>query len=225
MDAAEKRLLLQQEFGWAEPLTEGGFLIPMLQGQKFLQRLAALDIGLVSSIEVLERYADETYTESIQVQLWTHLNEFRVDRTLTLSQAASFIEQHLAPDRFLEFTYDVFDDIPQYERAAVLREKPSLSAVVSATGQVEVVGVLGIQPVMDLIWHHVRLLQVTTEEGKILELGHIAGRFEQLRQATAWMGDIWLDSPYTRFGMRGQLLEYQAPLPKNQWLLPVSLRS
>jgi hypothetical protein len=218
MDAAEKRLLLQQEFGWREPLPEGNFLIPALQGQKFLQRLAALDIELISSIEVVERQSDQTL-------LWTYPDEILVDRTLTLSQAASFIEQHLAPDRFLEFTYDVFDDIPQYERAAVLRGKPSLSAVVSATGQVEVVGVLGIQPVMDLIWHHVRLLEVTTEEGKILELGHIAGRFEQLMQATAWMGDIWLDSPETRFGMRGQLLEYKAPLPKNQWLLPVSLRS
>lgn len=215
MDAAEKRLLLQQEFGYGEPLAGNSFLIPAFQGLKFLQRLASLDIGLIASIELTKRRPDRTL-------LWTHLNELHSDRTLMLSQAASFIEQHQSPDAFLELTYDVFDDIPYQERAAILREKPSLSAVVSATGQVEVVGVLGIQAVTDLIWHHVRLLKVTTEAGKILELGHIARRFEQLMQATAWMGHVWLESPETRFETRGQLLEYKAPLPKDQWLLPVS---
>lgn len=152
-----------------------------------------------------------------------HTEEFHDDRGLTQAQDAAFAQQHQASGSVLEFTYDVFDDLPISDRVSILREKPSISAQISADGPVEVTGVLGVQPVMDLVWHHVRLLKVKVDGGPTLELADVLERFDQLRLATAWMGAVLTDWPDARFLLTGTLQEYASPLPENQWLLPAFL--
>ncbi|MFC4637830.1 hypothetical protein [Deinococcus hohokamensis] len=215
MDAPTKHLLLQQEYGGTQHVAGADFRIPVPQALGFLQRLASLDIGSLYSLLLGEPQPDGTL-------LVTRLTEFHDDRVLGLSQAAAVVQQHQASDGVFEFSYDVFDDIPASDRASILREKPSLAAQISAEGQVEVAGVLGVQPVMDLIWHHVRLLSVSVDGGQALVLTDVFERFEQMQQATAWMGAVLTDHPDARFHVCGTLQDSASPLSKDQWLLPAS---
>ncbi|MDP9765134.1 hypothetical protein [Deinococcus enclensis] len=217
MDAPTKHLLLQQEYGGTQHVVGVDLLIPVSQALGFLQRLASLDIGSLYSILLGEPQPDGT----LHV---THLTEFHDDRVLGLSQAAAVVQQRQASDDVFEFSYDVFDDIPASDRASILQQNPSISAQISADGQVEVAGVLGVQPVLDLIWHHVRLLSVSVDGGPALVLTDLVERFEQLQKATAWMGTVLTARPDARFHVRGTLQDYASPLSKDQWLLPASMR-
>ncbi|THF66698.1 hypothetical protein E7T06_20915 [Deinococcus sp. Arct2-2] len=217
MDAATKLLLLQREYGGAPPFSEAELLIPASQALTFLRRLAELDLSLLSGVELFERLPDQTL-------LVQGLHSFSGDRTLGLTEAATFAQTHQGPHTAMVFTYDVFDDLPVSERSALLQEKPSLGARIFAEGEVEVRGVLGSQAMSDLVWHHVQLFQVSVEGGATLELPRDLGRYEQLEQATAWIRARLAETPEARFGLKGVLLPSSSPLPKDQWLLPLALR-
>jgi hypothetical protein len=154
MDAATKLLLLQREYGGALLFSEAELLIPASQALTFLRCLAELDIGLLSGVELFERLPDQTL-------LVQGLHSFSGNRTLGLTEAATFAQTHQALHAAMVFTYDVFDDLSVSERIAVLQEKPSLCAQISAESEIEVRDGLGTQAVMDLVWHHVQLLQVS----------------------------------------------------------------
>ncbi|WP_022801302.1 hypothetical protein [Deinococcus ficus] len=217
MDAATKKRLLQREFealalepdtpSWVEP----EFIVPVPQAPAFIRRLAELDIGLLIGVEVLERLPDQT-------MLMTGQHPFAQDRTLCLSAALDFVKRQSAGHCVL-FCYDVLDDVPRSVRTRLLRNKPRYDVHVSGDGQVDLRDITDVQPLLDLIWFHVRLLHVTTDSGT-LDLTHTPGRFEQMEQATHWITVMQAQTPGVRFQVRGVLEPYTSHLPRERWLLP-----
>ncbi len=218
MDAASKDRLLLQEFealplradtpAWVEP----ELIVPVPQAPAFLCRLAELDIGLLTGVEVLERQPDQT---PLMIGQYT----FTQDRTLCLSAALDFVKRQ-STDHCLLFSYHVLDDVPRGVRINLLRNKPPYDAQVADDGQVDLRDITDVKPVLDLIWFHTRLLHVTTDGGA-LDLTDTPGRFEQLEQATRWITDRQTRTPGVRFQVRGVLEPYTSPLPRKRWLLPV----
>ncbi|MFC4455136.1 hypothetical protein [Deinococcus sonorensis] len=225
MDYAAKHCLLRQEFeAFRQPLegapwVEPEFLIPAAQALRFLRRLAALDIALLSGVELLDPQPDD----SLLVQEMVVLGG---DRALGLTEAAHFVRRHVASPAAMIFTYDVFDDIPLNERATVLRENPRLCAQSTAEHQVAVTvtGIAALRAAMDLVWHHVRLVQVRVVQGPTLNLASDLGRYEQLELVTAWIRHLLPELPEAEFCLMGTLLSYTSPLPEDQWLLPYVFR-
>jgi hypothetical protein len=171
MDASTKQRLLRQEFEALRPCTGGvpwappELLIPASQAPKFLRRLAELDIALLYGVDLLELQPDHSV-------LVKDTRQFGKDRTLGLTEAARFVQSHLATSGAMLFSYDVSDDIPWSERASILRAKPSLRAQLRSGNQVHVTvtGAAALQAAVDLVWHHVRLVQVRVVRGETLEL-------------------------------------------------------
>lgn len=224
MDASTKQRLLQQEFEALCPCSGGvpwappELLIPASQALKFLRRLAELDIALLYGVDLLELQPDHSV-------LVKDTRQFGKDRTLRLTEAARFVQSHLATSEAMLFSYDVSDDIPWSERASILREKPSLRAQLTSGNQVHVTvtGAAALQAAVDLVWHHVRLVQVRVVRGETLELTGDSGRYEQLEQTTAWICDVLTGMPDGQFCLMGTMLSYTSPLPEDQWLLPSDL--
>lgn len=86
-----------------------------------------------------------------------------------------------------------------------------------------VTGAAALQAAVDLVWHHVRLVQVRVVRGETLELTGDSGRYEQLEQTTAWIRDVLTGMPDGQFYLMGTMLPYTSPLPEDQWLLPSDL--
>lgn len=224
MDASTKQRLLQQEFEALHPCTGGvpwvppELLIPASQAPEFLRRLAELDIALLYGVDLLELQPDHSV-------LVKDTRQFGKDRALGLTEAARFVQSHLATSGAMLFSYDVSDDIPWSERASILRAKPSLRAQLTSGNQVHVTvtGAAALQAAVDLVWHHVRLVQVRVVRGETLELTGDSGRYEQLEQTTAWIRDVLTGMPDGQFCLMGTMLSYTSPLPEDQWLLPSDL--
>lgn len=221
MDASAKQRLLQQEFEALRP-SDGGIswappelLIPASQAPRFLRRLAELDIALLYGVDLLELQPDHSVLVKDTRQFWE-------DRTLRLTEAARFVQSHLVTSEAMIFSYDVFDDIPWIERVSILRANPSLRAQITAENQVQVTvtGAAALPAVFDLVWHHVRLLQVSVVRGETLELTGDLGRYGQLEQTTAWIRHLLTRVPDTQFCLTGTIFSYASPLPEDQWLLP-----
>lgn len=224
MDASTKQRLLQQEFEALHP-SDGGvswappeLLIPASQALKFLRRLAELDIALLYGVDLLELQPNRSVLVKDTRPFWE-------DRTLVLTEAAQFVQSHLATSEAMIFSYDVFDDIPWSERVSSLRAKPSLCAQITSENQVQVTvtGAAALQAAVDLVWHHVRLLQVSVVRGETLELTGDLGRYEQLEQTTAWIRNLLTRMPDRQFHLMGTMVSYTSPLPEDQWLLPSDL--
>ncbi|MCD0167071.1 hypothetical protein [Deinococcus sp. 12RED42] len=224
MDASTKQPLLQQEFEALHPCTGGEpwappeLLIPASQALKFLRRPAELDIALLYGVDLLELQPDHSV-------LVKDTRQFGKDRALGLTEAARFVQSHLGTSEAMLFSYDVSDDVPWSERASILRAKPSLRAQLTSENQVHVTvtGAAALQAAVDLVWHHVRLVQVGVVRGETLELTGDSGRYEQLEQTTAWIRDVLTGMPDGQFYLMGTMLPYTSPLPEDQWLLPSDL--
>jgi len=76
------------------------------------------------------------------------------------------------------------------------------------------------QSILDMVWHHVHLHELCTDDGTSEDFRLIPNRFDQLKRAAAFMHTTLAIQPITRFYAVGELKEYESPLLRSEWLLP-----
>lgn len=207
IDAAQKRLQLRRTFGQYAEADSEEYLVPATQARPFVELLAELDIEWIDAVESFEVCEDGAY-------MWEETVDFA--RSFSLGEAVAYAERHRSS--VLCFSFDVFEDIPIADRAAILAHKPGIS--VKGERRVQARDIAGEQVLLDMVWHHVQLHELSVEGGAVLDLRRVSRRYDQLLRVADLTRTTLIHQPAARFAAVGELMEYESPLPRSQWLLP-----